>query len=582
MERRLAAILAADVVGYSRLMGADEAGTLTALRALLKDLIEPTLQRHHGRIVKLMGDGVLAEFASVVDAVSAAVEIQEAVPQQSAHQAAERRIALRIGVNIGDVAVEDGDLFGDGVNIAARLQEIAEPNGVTVSDDAYRQLGGRLDLPFEDSGEKTLKNIRQPVRIWVWSQNTTKSVAPGPDQSPTLSDKPSIAVLPFANLSGDPEQEFFADGLTEDLITALSHWRTFPVIARNSTFTYKGASVDIRRVSEEMGARYIVEGSVRKSGNRIRVAVQLIEGSTGHHLWAENLDRELKDMFELQDELTRRIAAIIMPQLEQKDVSARAFGSEQNLDAWGLLHKALTLICEFHSEGYAEARALLERAIEIDPRYARAYAWLAYSYNHDVVAGAAKYSEELWKKAAAAARQSIELDELDGFAHFVMGLIYFRVGQHDLALSEQQRATELNPSLAMAHLQLGQVLAQSGRTEEGIPILEKGLQLSPRDPRLWNALDVTANAYLTAGDYERAAELARGSIQRRPDNAMAHLYLAVALGQLDRTGEAQSEMATALDIDPEVVQRHESIRPQKFPKDGENFLDGLRKAGWEG
>lgn len=578
MERRLAAILAADVVGYSRLIGVDEAGTLAALRALLKDLVEPTLKRKHGRIVKLMGDGLLAEFASVVDAISAAVEIQEAVPQQSA----ERRLALRIGVNIGDVAVEDGDIFGDGVNIAARLQEIAEPNGVTVSDDAFRQLGGRLDLPFEDGGEKSLKNIRQPVRTWVWSQNTTNSVTPDPDQSLTLSDKPSIAVLPFTNLSGDPEQEFFADGLTEDLITALSQWRTFPVIARNSTFTYKGTSVDIRRISEELGAHYIVEGSVRKSGNRIRVAVQLIEGSTGHHLWAENLDRELEDLFELQDELTRRIAAIIMPQLEQKDVSVRAVGPEQNLGAWGLLHKALTLICEFHPDGYAEARTLLERAIELDPRYARAYAWLAYSFNHDVVAGALKSSEELWKKAAAVARKSIEFDELDGFAHFVMGLIYFRMGQHDLALSEQQRATELNPSLAMAHLQLGQVLAQSGRTEEGIPILEKGLQLSPRDPRLWNALDVTANAYITAGNYERAAELARGSIQRRPDNAMSHMYLAVALGQLDRTEEAQSELAKAQHIDPEIVQRHETIRPQKFPKDRENFLDGLHKAGWKG
>jgi len=566
-QRKLAAILAADIVGYSSLMGEDESGTLSALRTMRSDLFEPAIGNHRGAIVKSMGDGWLVEFDSAVDAVTCAIEVQEKL---SGHKILE----LRIGLHIGEITHADDDIFGDGVNIAARLQEIAEPGAIVISDMARRSVDGKLAGMFVDLGAQNLKNISEPVPAYGWGMTAVAA----DDTALASPDKPSIAVLPFENMSGDPEQEYFADGLTEDLITALSQWRTFPVIARNSTFIYKNASVDIRRAARELGAHYIVEGSVRKSGNRIRVAVQLIEGPTGHHLWAENLDRDLHDMFELQDDLTQRIAGTVMPELEQKDVSTRASRSDKNLDAWGLLHQALMLICEFHPEGYAEARALLERAIEIDPRYARAYAWLAYSYNHDVVAGATKSSLEHWKMAAAVARRSIELDELDGFAHFVLGLIYFRMGQHDLALSEQLRATELNPSLAMAQLQLGQVLAQSGRTEEGIPILEKGLLLNPRDPRNWNALDVTTNACITAGNYERAVELARNSIQRRPDNAMSHLYLAVALGQLDRIDEAQSELATARGIDPDIVQRHESIRPQKFPEDRVNFVEGFRKA----
>ena len=586
VQRRLAAILAADVVGYSRMMEADEAGTLAALKALRRDFFVPKTKQYGGRIFKTTGDGALVEFTSAVDAVNSAIDIQRALSESNSGMAEDQRIVLRIGISLGDVIVEGGDLYGNGVNVAARLEAIAEPGGICISGNVYEHVRSSAELGFEDLGEQRVKNIERPVRTYrVQSGGAVPTMVSGVDaiDQPLLPlDKSAIAVLPFQNMSGDPAQEFFADGLTEDLITALSQWRTFPVIARNSTFMYKGASVDIRRASEELGARYIIEGSVRKSGNRIRVAAQLIDGTTGHHLWAENLDRDLEDIFELQDELTQRIAATVMPELEQTDISTRASVPNQNLDAWGLLHQALPLLYEYHPEGYAEARAILEKAIEIDPRYARAYAWIAYSYNLDVLAGATKPGEELWKTAAAAARQAIELDELDGFAHFVLGLMYLRMGQHDLCLSEQQRATELNPSLANAQRVFGQVLAQSGRTEEGISKLERGLQLNPRDPRRWIFLDVTTNAYITAGNYEKAAELARDSIQRRPDNAMSHLYLAVALGQLDRIDEAQSELATAQGVDPDIVPRHESIRPQKYAKDRENFLEGLRKAGWEG
>ena len=304
MERRLAAILALDVVGYSRLIGADEAGTLTMLRTLRKELVEPTLKRHHGRVVKLMGDGLLAEFASVVDAVAAAVDIQEAIPERSAHLPEDRRVTLRVGVNIGDVVVEDGDLFGDGVNIAARLQEVADPNGVAISNGAHRELRGKLELPFADAGEKDLKNIVEPVRAWLWSPANSLADAPTSELPLAETDKPSIAVLPFDNMSGDKEQEFFADGMTEDIITALSKHRWLRVIARNSTFKFKGKAVDIRQIAAELGARYVVEGSVRRSGQRLRITAQLIDAATRDHLWAERYDRSLEDIFDLQDEIT--------------------------------------------------------------------------------------------------------------------------------------------------------------------------------------------------------------------------------------------------------------------------------------
>jgi adenylate cyclase len=586
VQRRLAAILAADVVGYSRMMEADETGTLAALKTLLQDFFAPKTKQYGGRIFKTTGDGALVEFTSAVDAVNGAIDIQQALSVRNSETPESRKIELRIGISLGDVIVEGSDLYGNGVNVAARLEAMAAPGGICISGNVYEHVRGAAELQFEDLGEQQVKNIERPVRTYrVWLSDEARIEDPdfvATESPPASLGKSAVAVLPFKNMSGDPTQEYFADGLTEDLITALSQWRTFPVIARNSTFTYKDTAVDVRRASEELGARYIIEGSVRKSGNRIRVSTQLIEGSTGHHLWAENLDRDVEDLFELQDDLTRNIAATVMPELEQKDIAARASVAEQNLDAWGLLHQALPLIYEHHPEGYGEARAILQKAIDIDPHFARAYSWIAYSYNRDVLAGAAKPSEELWGTAIAAAQKSIELDEFDSYAHFVLGLLMLRMGQHDQALWEQQRATELNPSLAVAYGVLGQVLAQSGRTEEGIMLLEKCLQLNPRDPRLWNMIDVTAYAYITAGNYEKAEQLARDSIRRQPTSAMSHLYLAVALGQLERIEDAKSELATACDIDPDIVLRHESIRPQKFQKDRESVLVGLHKAGWEG
>ena len=580
MQRRLAAILAADVVGYSRLMAADEFGTLAHLSAHRNELIEPKTAEYHGRVVKLMGDGTLMEFGSVIDAVNFAVDIQNAMAERNVGVSEESQIIYRIGINIGDIIVDGDDIYGDGVNVAARLEQLADPGGICIANNVYNQVRNKVEVSFRDMGEQNLKNMPEPVRVYrIAVRDEDDQVATINKAEPLhISDNPSIAVLPFVNMSGDPEQEYFADGLTEDLITMLSQWHSFPVIARNSTFTYKGHAVDIRRASQELGAHYIVEGSVRRSGNRIRVAVQLIEGSSGHHLWAETLDRELEDIFELQDDLAQRIAATVMPELERSSYAAQASGTHQHLNAWGLLHKGVAQIYEHHPEGFAKAREILRQAIGVDPGYARAYAWIAYSYFRDVLVGSVAPSDEIWCKAIAAARRAVELDDLDGQAHHVLGLVYFRMGEHDLALAEQQRAMELNPSSVYANVGLGQVLAHVGRTEEGIVILERALQLNPRDPRRWNHLDIVAVAHITAGTFERAAELARDSIHRRPDNARSHLYLAVALGNLGQIDEAQSELAAAQELDSDVVWKNESMRSHKYSEDNENFLEGLRKA----
>ena len=408
MERRLAAILAADVVGYSRLIGADEAGTLTMLRALRKELVEPTLKRHRGRVVKLMGDGLLAEFASVVDAVAAAVEIQEATPERSAHLADDRRIALRIGVNTGDIVVEDGDIFGDGVNIAARLQEIADPNGVMISDGAHRELRGKLDLPFEDVGEKDLKNIAEPVRSWLWSSTSTPADLSEPDGPPLASpDKPSIAVLPFVNMSGDPEQEYFSDGLTEDIITALAHWRSFPVISRNSTFTYKDKSVDIKQVGRELGARYLVEGSVRKSDKRVRITAQLINGNSGHHIWAERYDRQLDDIFELQDEITQRLTATIAPELVRAEVERSTPKRPEDPDAWDLCRRGMAMARLRATGPNEKAREFYQRAIAIKPDYSDAHAGISFTYHIDILLQNTSDREGTALLAMNAAREAV-------------------------------------------------------------------------------------------------------------------------------------------------------------------------------
>jgi TolB-like protein len=432
--RKIAAILAADVVGYSRLAGADEDRTLARLRALRSDLIDPTIAVHHGRIVKRTGDGALVEFRSVVDAVRCAIEVQNGMVERNAGLPPERRIEFRIGIHLGDVVEEsDGDLMGDSVNIASRLEGIAKPGAICLSEDAYRQVKARLDLAISDLGATQLKNIAEPIRVYSVEVGVAAQAKPAISDEPgrqekpaeqlALPDKPSIAVLPFQNMSGDPEQEFFADGVAEDIITALSKVRWFFVIARNSTFTYKGRVVDVKQVARELGVRYVLEGSVRKSGNRLRITAQLIDAGTGNHVWAERYDRDLADVFVVQDEITERVVSAIEPQLYAAEHFRSQRKPPESLDAWECVTRALSHIASSNAADYAKAETLCRRAIDLTPRYSQAHSLLAFALMRKVILTGGTIG--IAPVALAHAQTAISLDEQDPWAHFALGYAHF-------------------------------------------------------------------------------------------------------------------------------------------------------------
>ncbi|HWX32707.1 MAG TPA: adenylate/guanylate cyclase domain-containing protein, partial [Steroidobacteraceae bacterium] len=482
--RRLAAILAADVAGYSRLIGADEEGTLNRLKSIRADVIDPKIAEHRGRIVKTTGDGLLVEFSSVVDALRCATEVQNAMAEGNAGIATEERIEFRIGINVGDIVVEDGDIFGDGVNVAARLEGLAEPGGIYVSARVQEDVAGRLDLTFDDLGEQSLKNISRSVRVYrvrLATAETAPKVTPtesGP--ALTLPDKPSIAVLPFANMSGDPEQEYFADGMVEEIITALSRIRWLFVIARNSSFTYKGKAVDVKQVGRELGVRYVLEGSVRKAGNRVRITGQLIDATVGNHIWAERYDRELADIFAVQDEITERVVATIEPELYAAEHLRSQRKPPESLDAWECVIRALSCIVQSSLAGYNEAEALCRRAITVSPHYGQAHSLLSWlllrrtDWSGDVTT--------FFAEAEAEARTALAIDERDPWAHLTHGLVLYRQRRHDEAERAYRRALELNPNFALVHAVLGLPLAYRGAHQDAIESAERAMMLSPNDP----------------------------------------------------------------------------------------------------
>ncbi len=484
VQRRLAAILVADVVGYSRLMGADEEGTLAALTNHLKDLIEPCIAEHRGRVVKTTGDGILAEFASVVDAVRCAVAFQQGISERNVDVSEERRIEFRIGVNLGDVIVQDDDVYGDGVNVAARLEGLCDVGEVFVSAVVHDQVEGKITATFEDLGEHTVKNIDKPIRVYrVSPEAGFAKVGPVATEVDKLFDRPAVAVLPFENIGGDPEQEYFADGLTEDIITTLSLWRSFPVIARNSTFTYKGRAVKVQEVAEELGARYVLEGSVRKGGDRVRVTAQLIDAETGHHVWAEKFDRELEDIFALQDEITQRIAATVEPELEKAEHRRIISKKQTNLDAWAYYQRGMSLLHEITAASNAQAREMFERAVELDSTYSQAFYGLAYSHHRDLLLEYARSRDDSVARCLAAAERAVALDAMDSLAHSMLGYAALWAGQHDRATVEGEKAVELNPRNPVAYALLGNALDFSGRSEEAVAVVEIGRRLNPNDPR---------------------------------------------------------------------------------------------------
>jgi adenylate cyclase len=578
--RRLAAILAADVAGYSRLMGADEEGTLERLKALRRELLDPKIAEHHGRIVKTTGDGLLVEFASVVDAVRSAVEVQQAMPERNTGVGADNTIELRIGINLGDVIVEGDDLYGDGVNIAARIEALADAGGVFISNTVHDHVRDRLPFVFEDLGEQQVKNIARPVRVYRVRDAGAKS--PPAPTSPVLPlpDKPSIAVLPFANMSGDPEQEFFADGIAEDVVTALSRYPSLFVIARNSSFTYKGRAVDVKQIGRELGVRYVLEGSLRKAGNRVRVTAQLVEAETGKHVWAERYDRDLSDIFAVQDEITEAVTIAIAPAIAEAEQQRAMRKPAGSLDAWTAYQRGLWHLSKFTSDDTSLAEGFFRRAIDLDPSFAGAYTGLAMARSqtaefHPRGLLEGRYSIE------TLARRAVTLDSADAEARSLLANALWTRGDYDGALAEVEQALAAAPNLAFAHHMRGTTLVFSGRPKEGVAALKRSIRLDPREPRAAVRLNQLALGLYFLQDYPAAVEVAKRAIRSYPDFAHPYRWLAAALGQLDRTEEAKDALEKAMTVVPGAFETNVRGRvPWMRPEDHAHMLEGLRKAGW--
>ncbi len=583
MERRLAAIMATDVVGYSRLIRDDEEGTLAALNALRGDLIHPKIAEHHGRIVKLMGDGMLAEFASVVDAVRAAVETQQAVAERNAELPEDKRIAFRVGINLGDVVIDGDDIQGDGVNVAARLEGLADPGSVYISGGVHEQVRDRVDLAFEDLGEQGLKNIDRPMRVWRWAAGSSLA-PPGSKKEPAslaLPDKPSIAVLPFDNMSGDPEQEYFADGMVEEIITALTRFDWLFVIARNSSFTYKGRAVDVRQVASELGVRYVLEGSVRKAARRVRITGQLIDASSGAHIWADRFDGDLEDIFDLQDRITETVVGAIEPQLRKAEIERSKRKRPENLDAYDLYLRALPHLYIFNHEANTEALALLEKAVALDPGYAPALATAAWCIEQRLTQRWPTAREGDAEQALELARAALALDSDDANAMAIAGFVLLMVGRdYDRALAAAERALGLTPNSATVCWAAGWINCVAGDPETALQILERALRLSPSDPQIPFILTGIAVVYLLRGRYPEAADIAARSAALRADFSPAFGFLACACGYLGRTDEAKAAISKLISFVPgATISLIRETLPVKEQNRLEILLDGLRKAG---
>jgi len=586
VNRRLAAILAADIAGYSRLMGADDEGILRQLKGHRKDLVDPKITEHRGRIVKTTGDGMLVEFVSVVDAVRCAVEIQRGMSERNVEVPAESRIQFRIGINVGDIISDSNDIYGDGVNVAARLEALAEPGGIFVSRNVYDQVRDKLSFSFEDMGEQTVKNIARPVgihRIHL-DENAGAAIArPASSHAKATaadSDRPTLAVLAFANMSGDPEQEYFADGISDDIITGLSKLRWFFVIARNSSFAYKGKAVDVKRVARELGVRYVLEGSVRKGGNRVRITAQLIDASTGNHLWADRYDGDLTDVFALQDEITKKVVAAIEPKLLEAESIRSQSRSPEDLGAWDMVIRANSLFWRLTKAEGESAIAMLKQAVERYADYAPVHSMLAFMLLvSDYLGWSVGEREPRVKQAAALAARAAELDDSDPWAHLALGYVAYTMRRTDEAVEEFQRALDLNPNFAAAHGYLGLALALDGRSDQAIPHLEQAIRMSPHDPQNAVFNMGLACAHYLAGRYNEAIGFGRKALQQRHGWTGAHRIYVASLAQAGQIDEARAALAQLKELHPEMsVAWIEQYVPYTSGPMAQ-FLEGMRKAG---
>jgi adenylate cyclase len=523
VERRLAAILAGDVAGYSRLMGVDEEGTLAQLNAHRRELLEPTIAEHRGRIVKRTGDGILIEFGSAVDAARCAIQQQRGMAQRNASVPANRRIELRIGIHVGDVIIEEGDIFGDGVNIAARLQSIAQPGGICISDDAYRHVRGKLDVNFRDSGEQELKNIARPVRVYHLRPDAPASVGKTAASDLALPDKPSIAVLAFQNMSGDPEQEFFADGIAEEVITALSKAHWLFVIARNSSFTYKGKSVDVRQIGRELGVRYVLEGSVRKAGNRVRLAAQLIDAATGHHVWADRYDRSVDDIFAVQDEITHSIIGAIAPGIVAAEIQRAQSKDTAELGQWERVMRAHWHVRQLAREDCLAAFRLIDEVLQRDPRNTMALADLAFNWHMGGLFGWTKEPlPEAMERMGDAARRAVAADDQDAMAHTSLAVYELFSNRHDEASRRLHRAICARPEFQLRARLFGSCLQLWGRTRSLTPGHRRSNAAEPArlpDGALayhQRLVAPTCGALRRGGDLRQAGDRIQSGFPRRP------------------------------------------------------------------
>ena len=576
VTRKLAVILAADVAGYSRLMAADEEGTLATLN-VYRQAIDGLIGRHHGRIFTTAGDSVMAEFASPVEAVRCAAAIQQDSERANADLPEPRRMLFRVGVNLGDVMVGGDDLFGDGVNVAARLEGMAEPGGICISSAVYDQIRNKVGLSFDDLGERLLKNIGYPVRVFALRHDASDEFRPPPSLPPQRrpSALPSIAVLPFTNMGGDPEYDYFADGLTEDLITELSRFQELRVIARNSVMTYKGKAVRVQEVGQDLGVRYVLEGSVRRAGARVRITAQLIEAASGHHLWAERFDRDLADIFDVQDEVTSRIVVTLAGKLEESERRRARSLQTENLEAYDCVLRGRELWFRFTPEANREARQLYEKAIELDPDYARAYASLAWTYltEHDERWG--KPENKPLERALEYARQGVTVNPASHSNHLTLGQVCLDKGLHDEALEALQTAITLNPNDADSYVFVAETLSFAGRPDEAIELVGKAQRLNPASPP-WYAWFL-GFAFYVARRYEDAVTALR---KGRPPVAMTYRLLAIAYGQLGREQDAKAAAEEYLRRTPDFsLATHLETIPFQHAADREHYVEGLRKAG---
>ncbi len=577
LKRKLTTILSADVKGYSRLMGEDEEGIVRTLKSHL-EVIYGLIQHHRGRVVSTGGDSVLAEFGSVVDAVRCAVGMQGEIKERNKEVAEDRRLEFRIGVNLGDVVEEGDTILGDGVNIAARVQSLAEAGGISITGTVYDQIENKLHLRYDYLGEQQVKNISKPVRVYRVLMGP-KADLPEASEARDLPEKPSIGVLPFVNMTGDPGQEYFSDGITEEIITGLSKVPGLIVIARNSTFSYKGKSVKVQQVGQELRVRYVLEGSVRRAGDQVRITVQLVDATTGHHLWAERYDRSLKDIFAIQDEITVNIMrAMQLELIEGKQACEWIKRGSQKIEAYEKGMKGMELFRLFSPEGNIQAKKIFEECIALDSDYPGPYVMLAWTHLTAVYNGWSKSPEESITQALELAQRAIALDSSQADAFSLLGNIYLLTHQYEKAITEGERAVALNPNGADSHVWLAMILTSSGKPEDAIELIYKAIRLNPFPPN-WYFMSL-GNAFFLLGEFNQAVEAYKKALQRSPNFLLAYIGLAASCSAANHAEDARVATSQILKIDPKFsLEAFSSGLPYKNEKHKDFWVASLRKAG---